>query len=181
VDQKAKTLIVEHPARPQYKLLDQKPLETTASAYRFEVKLAAGATEKFPVTEERVYENSLSVTNLTPDVLLTYTQNKNLSQAARMQLEQVLDQKRQIASADAEIRNTQAQVTNLIQDQERLRQNINSLNRVSGQEQTVQNYARQLATQEGQLATLRDKLSSLQQKKASLESDLNSQIEKMDF
>ena len=45
VDQKAKTLVIEHPIRPQYKLLKAKPSETTKSAYRFEVKLAPGATE----------------------------------------------------------------------------------------------------------------------------------------
>src|SRR5204863_1852216 len=72
VDQKAKTLIIEHPARPGYQLLERKPSETTASAYRFEVKLAAGATEKFPVVEERVYDNTFGISNLTPDVLLTY-------------------------------------------------------------------------------------------------------------
>ena len=30
------------------KLIDQKALETTANAYRFQVKLAADGTEKFP-------------------------------------------------------------------------------------------------------------------------------------
>src|SRR5262249_21697982 len=40
VDAKAKTLIIEHPVRPQYTLLDRKPWEKTPRAYRFEVKLA---------------------------------------------------------------------------------------------------------------------------------------------
>jgi hypothetical protein len=31
VDQKAKTLIIEHPVRPGYQLLERKPTETTAS------------------------------------------------------------------------------------------------------------------------------------------------------
>ena len=41
VDQKAKTLIIEHPLRPGYTLLSQKPTEKTATAYRFEMPLAA--------------------------------------------------------------------------------------------------------------------------------------------
>src|SRR5664280_1622063 len=52
VDQKAKTLIVEHPLRPNYTLLNQKPSEKTPSAYRFEIQLAADATQEFPVSEE---------------------------------------------------------------------------------------------------------------------------------
>ncbi len=42
VDQKAKTLIIERPQRPDYKLIGQKPSETTSNANRFEVKLGAG-------------------------------------------------------------------------------------------------------------------------------------------
>jgi hypothetical protein len=181
VDQKAKTLIIEHPARPEYTLLERKPTEKTAGAYRFEVKLAAGATEKFPVIEERVYDNTLVVTNLANDVLVTYTQNKNLSDAGRQQLTAILDKKRQIAANDAEKQRAEAQINNIVRDQDRIRQNINSLNHVSGQQDQVQKYAAQLATQEGQLATLRDRQSELDRKKAALQSELNSLIEKMDF
>ncbi len=56
VDQKAKTLIIEHAVRPGYTLLDRKPRETTSNAYRFEVKLAAGGTAELPVNEERVFD-----------------------------------------------------------------------------------------------------------------------------
>jgi hypothetical protein len=68
-----------------------------------------------------------------------------------------------------------------VRDQERIRQNINSLNHVSGQQDQVQKYAKQLADQEVQLAALRDRNSELERKKTALQSDLNSFIEKMDF
>jgi hypothetical protein len=181
VDQKSKTLIIEHPVRPDYTLLEHKATEKTAKAYRFEVKLAPGATEKFPVTEERVYDTTFGVTNLTPDVLFTYTQNKNLSDAARKQLGDILARKRQIADNDAERRRVEMQVANIVRDQDRIRQNINSLNHVAGQQEQVQKYARQLDTQEGQLATLRDRQAELERKGAALQSELNSLIEKMEF
>src|ERR1019366_5773136 len=78
VDQKAKTLIVEHPLRPNYTLLNQKPAEKTPSAYRFEIQLAAGATQEFPVSEERVFDQTYAVITLTPDVILAYVQNRSL-------------------------------------------------------------------------------------------------------
>ncbi len=59
VDAKAKTLIVEHAERYGYKLLNQTPAETTANAYRFEVKLGPSATETFAVKEERVYDEQI--------------------------------------------------------------------------------------------------------------------------
>ena len=181
VDQKPKTLIIEHPARPDYSLLDRKPTEKTANAYRFEVKLAAGANEKFPVVEERVYDNSFAVTNLTPDVLVTYIQNKNLSDTARKQLGEIMNCKQQLAANSAEHQRVEAQINNVVRDQDRIRQNINSLNHVSGQQDQVQKYASQLAGQEAHLATLRDRQSELDRKNAALQSELNSLIEKMDF
>jgi hypothetical protein len=180
VDQKAKTLIVEHPARPEYTLLDRKPSEKTTRAYRFEVKLAPGATEKFPVTEERVFDTTVAVANLTPDVLLTYTSNK-ISDAARKQLERIAAAKREIAATRTQYQNLQTRITEITRDQERLRQNIDSLNRVSGQQQQVQTYARQLAAQESELATLRDQSAAAQKKTTELQAGLDNLIETVEF
>src|SRR3984957_5190361 len=181
VDKKAKTLIIEHSQRPGYKLVALKPAETTANAYRFEVKLGADGTEKFPVAEERVYDTTTSVSSLTPDVLLSYIQNKALSQAARSQLQQILDAKRQIADLDTQVRELDSDLSAIVSDQTRIRQNIQSLNQVSGQQDQVQKYARQLATQESALATARDKQSDLKKQKAAEESKLNALIEKLEF
>src|SRR5258708_4707176 len=181
VDQKPKTLIIEHLQRPEYKLLNMKPVETTANAYRFEVKLGPDSTEKFPVTEERVYDTTNAVSSLQPDVLLSYVQNKAISDAGRRQLQQIIDLKRQIVDADNQIRQLDADVTNLFRDQERVRQNLLSLNQVSGQQDQVQKYARTLATQESQLATMRDRQSELKKQKSTLEANLNALIEKLEF
>jgi hypothetical protein len=181
VDQKAKTLIIEHPERPGYKLIALKPAETTANAYRFEVKLGPDATEKFPVAEERVYETTTAISSMTPDVLLTYIQNKALSEAARSQLQQILDTKRQIADLDSQTRQLDSDTSSIVSDQTRIRQNMQSLNQVSGQQDQVQKYARQLAGQEGALASSRDRLSDLKKQKAADESRLNALIEKLDF
>jgi hypothetical protein len=181
VDAKAKTLVIEHGQRPGYTLMDRKPTETTASAYRFEVKLAASGTETFPVREERVYSESVSVNNLTPDVLAAYVQNKTLSEAARRQLDQIAQKKREVAGSDAALRQADADLNSLSQDQTRMRSNIESLNRVSGQQDRVQQYARQLAAAETKLAGLRDTQSDLRKKKAALESELNALMERIEF
>jgi hypothetical protein len=181
VDQKAKTLVIEHAARPDYNLLDRKPAEKTGSAYRFEVKLAAGATEKFPVVEEHVYERAFTITDLTPDVLFTYVRNKTFSDAARKQLEQIANLKQRIAAAGREITSLESQITGVVNDQERLRRNIGSLNQVSGQQQQVQTYALRLASQESQLAALRDRRAELDKKRAAVEGEVSTTIESMAF
>jgi len=181
IDQKAKTLILEHPLRPQYILLNQKPAEKTASAYRFEIPLAAGASQEYAVAEERVYDQTYAVTNLTPDVLLEYVRNRNLSDAGRRELQRIADQQSQIAQTDRSLSDIAGQIGNLTSDEDRIRRNIESLNNVSGQQQQVQNYARQLDAHEQQLAALRDTQAETEKKKASLQAELSRLIEGLTF
>jgi len=182
VDPRAKTLIIEHPVRMGYELIDTaKPIETARDVYRFEVKLPANGSLEFPVTEERLYDTQTSVSSLNPDGLVTYIRNKTISDAARKQLQQIADLKTQIANADADKRSVTDQVNNLVRDEERNRQNIASLSQVSGQQQIVQDYARKLSDQETQIAKLRDREGALDQQHAALQTQLNSLIEKLDF
>lgn len=181
VDQKPKTLVIEHPARPEFRLTGRKPDETTAAAYRFEIKLAPGALEKFPVVEERTYDTTTAVTNLTPDLLVSFVQNQALPEAARKQLEQILNRKRAIAALERELELVEKEADTLAQDQDRIRRNLASLSGISGQQDQVQNYARQLGTLEARIGALRERQKELQDKRAALESELNSLIEKMEF
>jgi len=178
---KAKTLVIEHGQRPGYTLMERLPSETTPSAYRFEVKLAASATETFPVREVRVYTESVSVTNLTPDVLATYVQNKTLSEAARRQLDQIVQKKAEIAVNAGAIAKAESDINDLSRDQTRIRSNIESLNRVSGQQDQVQQYARQLAATEAKLIAMRDTQIAQEKKRTTLEAELNSMMERVDF
>ena len=181
VDAKAKTLVIEHAQRSGYTLLDRKASETTPSAYRFEVPLAASGTATVPVKEERVYDQSTSISSLTPDVLTTYIQNKSLSDAARRQLEQIAQKKNQVVQNEAALKNATDEFNNLAQDQGRIRSNIESLNRVSGQQNQVQQYALQLATTETRLTQLRDTQSDLRKRKTALDAELAALIDKAEF
>lgn len=180
-DQKPKTLVIEHAARPGYTLIGRKPTEKTATAYRFEVALAPGATETFPVSEERLVENSVTIATMAPDALLAHVRNANLSPQARRQLEEIADRMRQKAAAESEMKSLEARMAEISRDQQRIRQNIESLNRVSGQQQQVQDYARRLAEQEGELAGLRDKAAEARKRREALEEELAKLIAAAEF
>ena len=182
VDAREKTLIIEHPVRPGYELIDTaKPVETARNVYRFEIKLPASGALDFPVTEERVYDTQTSVSSLNPDGLLTYIRNKAITDNARRQLQQIADVKTKIADTDAEKSSVDSQINTLTRDEDRNRQNIASLSAVSGQQQIVQDYARKLADQETQIAKLHDREGALDQQRATLQTQLNGQIDKLDF
>lgn len=181
VDARAKTLILEQPARPEYKVLTPKPAETTANANRFEVKLPPNSTEKFAVTEEHLFEQSLTLISLTFDQLGVYLQNKSLSPDGRKQLEAIATAKRQLAETDRQILEAANETNELTRDQERIRQNLTSLNRVTGQQEQVNRYAKELADQETRMAALRDRTSQLRRQKTTQEQQLNALIEKISF
>ena len=118
---------------------------------------------------------------MTPDVLTTWIQNKALSATGRRQLEQIAQKKRDIADTAAALKLADSGISDLTQDQTRVRANIQSLNVVKNQQDLVQQYASQLAANETKMAALRDQQSNLKRKKTTLESELNTLMEKMDF
>jgi hypothetical protein len=182
VDAKAKTLIIEHPQREGYKLLEpQKATETTAHANRFEVKLGPSAGQTFTLREERTYDQTTSVTSMTPDTISVWLENKVLSANGRRELEQIAQKKRDIASNEAALKQADSGISDLTQDQTRVRANIQSLNNVRNQQDLVQQYATQLAANETKMVALRDTQGDLKRKKTALESELATLMEKLDF
>ncbi len=182
VDARAKTLLIEHPLNSQSKLLsDVKPVETNASHHRFEVKLAAKADEKFVVREEVILDQVESISSLGEDQLLIYVNNKSLSENARRQLNQVRAKKSELAQANELNNRLGGEINETVQDQNRLRQNLTSLNNVNGQEAQVRRYAGDLATSETKLAALRDQQSAARRQIAALQSELNQLVAKLEF
>ena len=181
VDSKAKTLIIERPIRLGYTFVDTKPSESTDKSNRFEVKLPPNQSTRFPVIEESQAEESLYVSDISSDVIAIWVQNKALTAAARQGLERIKAKQDEVAAANTELESTSQQSAEIIKDQERLRQNLGSLNRVAGQEALVQKYVKDLADQENTIAQLRDKTAQLRKRKIALESELSSLIDKLEF
>lgn len=181
VDSKPKSLLVQQEGLTQYNVLSPKPTERTATAYRFEVQVPANGNQTLKVQQERVYENSTAVLTSNRDYLVTLIENKDLTEAGRKQLGAIADLKRRLAEVDNNLEASNTQSNELTQDQTRLRQNIDSLNRVAGQEDQVRRYSSQLAANEAQLAKLRDTRRDLSASKADLESQIRTAADALNF
>jgi hypothetical protein len=181
VDAKAKALIVQQEGIGQYNVLSPKPVERTATAYRFEVNVPANGSQTLKVEQERTTENLTQVFSSTPNFLAVIVENKELSERGKKQLQGVLDLKRRLAANDASLHTAKSQTSDLTEDQTRLRQNIDSLNRVKGQEEQVRQYSTQLAGNEAQLAKLRDQGRDLALLSSSLNAELRGAIDTLDF
>ncbi|HEX3685836.1 MAG TPA: hypothetical protein VHU83_25120 [Bryobacteraceae bacterium] len=148
LDAQPKTLIVQQEGLHEYSVLSPQPIERTATAYRFEVKLPANSSQTLKVEQARVAFEQTVVTDSAPDFLLTLVQNKQLSAQGREELKAVVDLKRQAAQAAENFNAAKSRIADLSEDQTRLRQNIDSLNRVKGEEEQVRKYSSQLAVNE---------------------------------
>ncbi len=181
VDPEAKTIIIEHPVRPGYKLVGMTATETTADKYRFEVAAAADSTSKFAIVEEMVYDQTIGISNLDYEQIMVWVRNKDLSEAGRAQLQRIADLKRQIGDNQLEQQRVDERVNEFSQDENRLRNNINTLRNVAGQQDKVGEYSEQLAALEGRLVALRDQQAQLRQQADALQRQLNDLVETLEF
>ncbi len=68
-----RTVLIEHPVRNDFHLVDtDKPVETAADFYRFEVKVPAGKDGKLVVTEERLLNSNVAISNLDDNSIRTF-------------------------------------------------------------------------------------------------------------
>jgi hypothetical protein len=180
VDPKAKTLIVQQEGT-DYKVLSPKPSERTSTAYRFEVLVPANGSQDLKVEQEQVISEETAVNNATPDSLIEIVQNKQLSEAGRRQLQAIVDLKGKIVESQANLDALKTRNAELTDEQNRLRQNIDSLNRVKGQEDQVRQYSSRLSANEVELAKLRDQRDAETQRRKALDTDLRTAIGKLQF
>jgi hypothetical protein len=181
VDAKAKTLIIQQDGLNEYTVISPKPIERTATAYRFEVHLPANGTQTLKVEEEKVTSDTLAVASSGSDRLIEIIQNKKLSAEGRQQLQAIVDLKQQIAQTQATLDSGKSTIDELTQDQTRLRQNIDSLNKVKGQEDQVRQYSARLNDNEIKLAQLRDQRTDLTHTAARQNAELRNAIAHLNF
>jgi hypothetical protein len=123
-----KTLVIEHPFRAGWKLVDtQKPVETTPSVYRFKGSAPAGKVSTLVVKEELTTSETISLLSTAAAQLLTYSKTTQIPPRIRdaiaraVQLKQAMeDLERQRATRDGEL----AEITT---EQTRIRENMKTV------------------------------------------------------
>ncbi len=181
VDRKAKTLVIEHGIRYNYKLVTLKPAEQTKTHYRFEVKLTGDATQSLVVKEEETQFESNQLSDVSDELIGMWISSNRLTPEAKQILSGIAALRRQVAESNRTIKNLNAQVTEATSDQERVRRNLSSLNSVAGQQERVQKYASDLASLDGKIVTMRDQIVAETKKRDGLNQQLSQRIEAATF
>jgi hypothetical protein len=131
-NEQERLVLIEHPVRNDFKLVSEsKPTETASDFYRFQVKVPAGKTEKQTVSEERVLEQSIQLTNLDDNMIRHFISQPVTSDKVKAGLQKAMELRWEMSKTQREIAELQRQLETIRQDQPRLRSNLKELPQTS--------------------------------------------------
>jgi len=123
-----RTVVVEHPRRGGWTLAEpEKPWETTDALYRCRVTVPAGKEASLKVRETRVDDEQFAILDLQQDSLLWYAGNGAIPAKVRTALQQAAQLKAQVADAERQREQKQQELQAIVQDQNRLRGNMQTV------------------------------------------------------
>jgi hypothetical protein len=179
-DTTPRDVVIEHPARANWKLVEgPKPEETSASYLRFRVAVPAGQTGSLQIEEYHPETSEFALTNLDEKQVAFITQQRQITPAMQDAFHRVLDQKNKVDSLGTQIRNRQHEIETITKDQARLRENMKALKGSAEEKALLQRYTRQLDSQEDRLNTLTREISDVQEKHTQAQQQLDRMVQEI--
>ncbi len=176
-----RTVILEHPKMYDYKLVtpDPKDAEVTDTHYRIKVPVKAGESKTVSVVLENQTANAYGIDGLPTSQLMAYaTSQGKLSPAARKAFEELAKIRQEMDTIDQQIMQIDQQRQAIFEDQERVRENLQSLDSKSD---VKDKYLNKLNQQEDQIASLDEKKRDLSVQRAKIFAELKQKISEMNF
>jgi hypothetical protein len=155
-----RTLLVEHPVRNDFKLVDSaKPAETAADFYRFSVKVPAGKTVTETITEERNINSSVAISTQNDDQIRVFLSAPVTSTKVKKALEEAMSLRWDTAKVTREIQEQERQLKIIVDDQARLRANLREMPTTAA---AYKRYLEKFDTQETQIEQYQSTIKNLQ-------------------
>jgi hypothetical protein len=177
-DTDARTVVIEHPARPGWKLTDdEKPAESSSSFHRFRLTVEPKKTEILLVKEFRPVINNYQLSNVSDEQIKFFLAQKMINPQIERALRAVIAQKNSISALDAEAASRKSKIAGIAEDQQRVRENMKALKGSAEEKTLVARYVQELTEQEDRVQSLHREMSDLQQKREAAQKALNEMIE----
>ena len=159
-DETARTLVIEHPARPGWNILKKsvQPEERAPGTNRFRLEVASRATATLPVEEVHPLFTTYQIATLNDDQILYFSKQGSITGEMADALKKISAQKAVVARLEQEMEDRQKDIDRIVDDQGRLRENMKALRGSAEEKALLQRYTKQLDDQETQLAMLRKKI-----------------------
>jgi len=129
---KDKTLIVEHPLRAGWKLVEPaKPMEKTDAVYRFRESLPAGKSAKVDVVEEMISGQTLAILNTGIPSMEFYAKSDRIPKAVRDALAKAISLRNEMTDTQRQLEERRRHVAEITAEQTRIRENLKTVDRSS--------------------------------------------------
>src|SRR6266481_4265003 len=158
-DTTPRTLVIEHPARPEWKLREDgsKPEEKAVGLYRFRLNVEPKKTERLVVNEAKPLYSQYELNVVTNDQIEFLLRQKSINADIEKALRTVTAQKKVVADLDGTIKEHQKAIDQIFTDQGRLRENMKALKGSAEERALLQRYTKQLDEEETEFDALRKK------------------------
>jgi hypothetical protein len=180
-DDTARTLVIEHAARPDWKLIagTREPEERAPGMYRFRIDAPAKATSTLPVEESRTLDTVYQLSNLNDAQVAIFLRQRTITPDVALALQKITAQKAVVAKLEEEMQNRQGDIDKIVDDQGRLRENMKALRGSSEEKSLLQRYTKQLDDQETQIGGLRKKIQDTEARRDTANDELQQMIDSL--
>ena len=170
-------LLVVHPRSSGWEIAgDARPASETASTFRFETDVAAGASRTLTVTEERVRSQSVSLSTIGDDQIGFYLSQRTIDDETAGELERIRSLRSTVAERERERRSIEREIDDIFRAQERIRANLDVL---ESDTDLYRRYVETLASQEETLAQLQADLRRARERESEARNALRHFIESL--
>ena len=176
---KPRTLVLEHPVREGWKLLTAVPVETSANFYRFKTEVKPKSTSEFIVEEESPMVSTFAVSSVTPEQIGVWVTQRSIDPEIERSLRVIADKKNEISELDGKLAALAREQSDIFQDQERVRSNIQRLTRDADENTLRQRYIDKLNSQEDRLAGMQAEREKLDAARTSAQEQLDKLIQNL--
>jgi len=181
-DETARTVMVEHPVRPGWTLIETPAAaESTTSYHRFRVEVKPKTTTEFAVREENPRQTTYQIRNVTPEQITLWIRQKAIDADIEQALQRIAAKKNNIAGLQKKIEDLDKEQNEIFKDQQRVRQNLGRLGRTPEEANLRLRYIRQLEQQENRLGKLRAERARSEDARTVAQRQLDEMLEKVAF
>jgi hypothetical protein len=159
-----RVLLIEHPFRPDWKLAGPaEPAERSRDVYRFRLAVPAGKSASLEVVEEQERVSQIILSGADDQTIRLYLTSSVISPKVKEALERAVALKAKLSETQKEIAQVQRQLRDIVEDQARLRANME---RVPPTSAAYQRYLKKFDEQETEIEKLQEQVRQLQRSEA---------------
>ena len=159
-----RTVVVETPRVPGARLVSPAAAETTPTHLRPRLVVAPGGVDTLVVRQTQVTGESVYLTSASPEQLALFARADGaIPEGVRAALRRAVESRRALAETEREINRLEQERGQITNDQNRIRENLRSVDAASAYGQRLQD---RLNTQEDRLDAIALELDTLQERAA---------------